>query len=259
MLGGFGPAETDSIGVRDLRFYVSNLKFYDQAGEILDVELDSNEFQYNSDQGFVALIDLTSNSSGSCASETASGTERTNTTISGTVEDQVIADVSFEVGLPQAIMKAVIATQTEEDAPTPLNEMYWSWVSGYRHFVFDFAVMNTEGTFGEGYLHIGSRGCGAAGEKALLEKDQCDLVNTPSVMLEDFDPDVDSVAVDVSAALASARFAIDLPDGEQTAPGINCHSSPTQADCAAIFVNFGLDITTGEADMQANTVFSKSE
>lgn len=260
MLSGFGPDASDSIGVRDLRFYVSNIKFYDASGEELELSFDDNEFQYNSDQGFVALIDLTSNDSGTCQAESGNGTARTNSSISGTVEDQVVADVSFDVGVPQAVMKAVIANNTAEDTPSPLNEMHWSWVGGHRHFLLDFQVMDTVGTYGEGFVHIGSRGCGADGQNALADREQCDLINTPRVMLEGFDPDTKTVNVDVAEALKSLDFLVDSAGEEQSSgPGVTCHSAAVIPDCPVIFTNFGLDIDTGVADASANTVFSSSD
>lgn len=250
MLTGFGPEGADSIGVQDLRFYISNVQFYNDAGEALEVTLNSNDFQYNSDQGFVALIDLTSNESGYCAD--GEGTARTNTVITGTVNDSNIADVSFDIGLPQSIMKNVIATSSEEDAPSPLNEMYWNWAAGYRHFVFNFDVMDGVGTMGDGLLHIGSRSCGGDGLLALEEKEECDFINTPTIMLENFDPDANIVTVDLGAALSNVDFTVSMQ--ETTSPGVACHSNPMQADCAVIFTNFGLEIETGAANT-SNAVF----
>lgn len=255
MVSGFGTEESTSIGARDLRFYISNVKFYDDAGAELDVSFDTNDFQYESDAGFVALVDLTSNTSGTCDAEEGEGTERTNSVITGTVEDTAVADVSFDIGLPQSMMKEVIATNSAEDAPSPLNEMYWSWASGYRHFVFNFQVMDTMGTYGEGFLHIGSRGCGGDGLLALEEKDECDFVNTPTIYLEGFNPDMNSITVDIMAALQGVDMLVAVQDSEETAPGVSCHSSPMQADCVSIFSNFGVNMETGTASANNNAVF----
>lgn len=254
-INGLGPDGTDTIELRDLRFYISNIKFFDETGAEVTTSFDSNDFQYNSEQGFVALIDLTSNDSGSCDSDEGEGTARTNSVITGELDDVVIADISFDIGLPQAVMKDVIATNTAEGAPSPLNEMYWSWASGYRHFVFNFSVMNTIGTYGGGALHIGSRACGGDGLLALEEKDECDFINTPKVVLEGFDPEQNFITVDLAAALADVAFQLPQQDSEVATPGVNCHSAPTQADCANIFTNFGLNMQTGSASAQTNMVF----
>ncbi|MEO9946537.1 MbnP family copper-binding protein [Paraglaciecola sp.] len=247
MFTGYGSDASYSLGVSDLRFYVSNIKFYDQYDVEIEATLDENEFQYQSEQGFVALIDLTGNSSGTCALESLTGTARTNTEITGTYLDTGVAKVSFDLGLPQAIMKDVIATTSAEDAPSPLNEMYWSWASGYRHFVMNFAIEDTNGESGEGYLHIGSRNCTGDGLLALETQDECDFINTPKVELDNFDPAVNTVVVDIESVLADVAFS-STSEGVTTT-GVSCHSAPSsvQADCGPIFVNFGISAETGDS------------
>ena len=51
VLTNLGPANTVTAELSDLRFYVSNLKFYNDAGAELTVELASNAFQYNCADG----------------------------------------------------------------------------------------------------------------------------------------------------------------------------------------------------------------
>lgn len=262
-LTGLGPAGEHTAGISDLRFYVSNLKFHDAAGAELAVTLDSSEFQFENAAGQVSLIDLTGNTEGTCAGSAiafAEGTARTNGAITGTTLVEKVARVTFDVGVPQALMQDVIATNTAEAAPSPLNEMYWSWASGYRHFVFNLAVEAPGGEAGGGYLHIGSRDCGAEGELALEKRDACTFINTPTVMLDGFDLESGVVAVDLKAALAGLDFVSPIYDpmtfeviGE--GPGVECHSSPMQDDCARLFTSFGLDIATGTADAATDTVF----
>ncbi|TYK66119.1 MbnP family copper-binding protein [Colwellia echini] len=258
----FGSADDglNSISISDLRFYISNVKFYDADNKELTIELDDNDFQRNSDQGFVGLVDLTSNTSGACADEALGGTERTNASISGTLIAATLADgtaakVSFDVGVPQAVMKDVIATNSQEDAPTPLNEMYWSWASGYRHLVMNFTIENSAEEAGKGLVHIGSRNCGGDGLLALEEKDSCDEVNTPTVSFTNFDLANDTIVLDIDELLKNVQFS--ASGGDEVVPTVACHSSPMQADCAAIFENIGLDITDGTADADTNSVFTK--
>ncbi|MDO6489007.1 metallo-mystery pair system four-Cys motif protein [Colwellia sp. 6_MG-2023] len=252
----FGTEELHAISVSDLRFYISNLKFYNENNEEISAELDANDFQRHSEQGFVGLIDFTSNTAGACTDDALGGTERTNTAISGTIigGTGTVNSVSFDVGVPQAVMKDVIATNTQEDAPTPLNELYWSWASGYRHFVMNFTIENTEEVEGKGLIHLGSRDCGGDGLLALEEKDTCDFVNTPKVTLDNFNPVNDVVVLDIDAMLNNVQFSA---TGDEVTPTVSCHSNPTQTDCTALFENFGLDITDGSADADANLVFIK--
>jgi uncharacterized repeat protein (TIGR04052 family) len=265
-LGGFGPNGTDHVGINDLRFYVSNLRFLDAEGNEVHATLDTNEFQLQSPGGFVALIDLTGSTQGSCRSSSvafAEGTARTHQAITGTTHLHDVVAVAFDIGVPQPVMKTTIATNTAEGAPSPLNEMYWNWNSGYRHFVFNFAVRDGNGDTGGGYLHVGSRDCAPAGDPlALADRDRCTYVNTPAVALEDFELETDTVGIDLRRLLAGLDFRAPIYDPNTfevigDAPGAECHSSPMQPDCAMVFSSFGLEMSTGNADAARDAVFVK--
>jgi uncharacterized repeat protein (TIGR04052 family) len=262
-LTGFGPNGDAAIGVSDLRFYVSNVRFTDSAGQPVELTLDVNDFQYTDANGSVALVDLTAASDGSCAASSiafAEGTERTHSAITGQTLVEQVAGVSFDVGVPQAVMKAVIAEHTEEGAPSPLNEMYWNWNSGYRHVVFNFAVDAAGGESGAGYVHVGSRDCAPDAGKALEDRDACTYVNTPTVSLPALDLASQSVALDLRQVLEGVDFLSPIYDPDTfevigEGPGVECHSSPMQPDCAPIFTRFGLDMATGAASAAANAAF----
>ncbi len=281
LYSGFGPDQSISVGVTDLRFYVSNLKFYNADGDALDIELDDNEFQLNHEAGRVALVDFTGTSSGYCE-QAAEGTPRTNTVLTGSVSDQPIAAISFDIGVPQTVMKAVIDdTDIETDSPSPLAEMYWSWASGYRHFVLNFSSMDsvhTDMVENSGF-HIGSRGCGSAAGKALSDRDECDIVNTAEVMLTGFDPNTNVVTVDLQSLFANVKLSdfsapawTNFGDDDSicvderrngawcvtgTNFGLQCHSGSTQGACQSLFPNFGLNLETGAANSITNIVFGK--
>lgn len=263
MLAGLGPDGLSTVGVSDLRFYVSNITFTDAEGNPVGVTLDDNEFQYNSEDGSVALIDMTSNTEGSCADVAVAfgeGTARANTVITGMTVVEDVASVSFDVGVSQPLMKTVIATNTAESAPSPLNEMYWTWATGYRHFIMNFLV-ETEAESGAGFLHIGSQDCGPEDGLALEDREACGFVNTPQVSLADFDLETSTVTVDVPELLAGLDFRSPIYDPKTfevigEGPGVECHSSPTQPDCEPIFTNVGLDPATGAANSASNDVFA---
>lgn len=263
-IAGMGLDGKHSIGLSDLRFYVSNLRFTDANGGAVELTLDENDFQYATSAGSVALIDLTGNTEGSCSDSSvafAEGTARTNAAVTGKTLVADVASVSFDVGVPQALMREVIANNTPEGAPSPLNEMYWSWASGYRHFVLNFTVESDAAEAGDGYLHIGSRNCGPADGLALEDRDTCEFVNTPSVSLSDFDLAKGAVVVDVKKAIAGLDFVAPIYDLETfevigEGPGVECHSSPMQPDCEPIFTNFGIEASTGAAKASANGVFA---
>ena len=77
-----------NVEVSDLRFYVSNLRFFDAGGEQLTVELDENEFQYVDASGNAVLVDLTGTDAGACSGDGITfpeGTARTNAVVTGRV------------------------------------------------------------------------------------------------------------------------------------------------------------------------------
>jgi uncharacterized repeat protein (TIGR04052 family) len=256
VLPNLGPANTVTAEISDLRFYVSNLKFYNEAGDELSVELASNAFQYNSADGNVALIDLTSTTGGACGGAGLSapeGTARTNTVITGQSHPDQVHSISFDVGIPQHLMKTILATHTDADAPSPLAEMHWSWAYAYRHFVMNFTMVDGA-TPGEGYVHIGSTGCGGDGTRAMTDRETCDLVNTPTVRYGHFHM-TDTVAVDIGAVLANLDFQVEQTMGGPMVPGVATHSMPMQPDTPIIFMNFGLDAMTGVASAATNAAF----
>ena len=268
-----GIGGQSSMQVGDLRFYVSDVELLDANGQAIAHTLDTNEFQYRSDDGEVALIDLTDTSTGACAGDGLNfveGTERVNATISGLATDAAIESVRFSVGLPQPLMKAVIAENTLEGAPSPMNEMYWSWASGYRHFVMNISTAHSDGSIGSGNVHVGSRGCTGEGEgeNALETIDQCRSVNTPKVELSGLQAD-SVIAVDVASVVADVDFLNNVTDENRepvldetgaivTQSGVACHSAPVmmQPDCGPVFANMGLNPEDGTADAASNIVFS---
>lgn len=262
-IDGLGPDAADSVGVSDLRFYVSNLKLWDGAHEEVELTLDENDFQYTSEAGQVSLVDLTGNTKGTCAGNAiafAEGTKRTNDAITGKTVVENVKGISFDVGVPQSVMAEVIGTHTPEGAPSPLGEMQWTWATGYRHFVMNFAVTDADGTKGDGYVHVGSRDCGPADGLALEDRERCGFVNTPQVALDAFDLDQNIATLDIPSLLADLDFISPVYDlqtfeviGE--GPGVECHSSPAQPDCPALFSHFGLDIEDGAAKASHNVVF----
>lgn len=264
LVSGMGADGKFRVGASDLRFYVSNIQFRDKDGKVVARTLDANDFQLTDPDGEVALIDMTGNTDGNCAANAiafAEGTARTNLVVTGKTVVEDVASVSFEIGVPQALMKSVIASHSLENAPTPLNEMYWNWASGYRHFVFNFVAENEAGDKGGGYVHLGSRNCGPDDGLALSDRSACEFVNTPSFSVKDFDLTTDSIVVNLDSFLSKLDFSAPIYDPvtfEVIGQGVGaeCHSSPMQPDCPLLFPTFGIDIATGGADAAKNAVFS---
>jgi len=111
-VAGLGPAGDRSIGLSDLRFYVSNLQLFDASGVKLEITLDQDEFQYTSSAGSVALVDSTGNVEGSCsgtAATAAEGTARTHEAITGLARGGAVTSIAFDVGVPQSLMRDTIS------------------------------------------------------------------------------------------------------------------------------------------------------
>jgi uncharacterized repeat protein (TIGR04052 family) len=255
-LTGFGPGGTASVELSDLRFYVSDLRFYDEQGAELPVELDSNEFQYNSTDGSVTLVDLTGTDTGACAGTGLSfpeGTARTNRVITGSTRSGDVHSLSFTVGIPQHLMKQVLASHTEADAPSPLAEMHWSWAYAYRHLVANFTLVDG-GMAGEGYVHVGSTDCGGDGTRAMTDRETCGRVNSPAVRFDHFHL-ADTVGLDLDALLAGLDFAVESSPGGPMVPGVASHSSDSQPDTGPIFANLGIDPATGASTAATDAVF----
>jgi uncharacterized repeat protein (TIGR04052 family) len=266
VLSGLGPDGKSSVGINDLRFYVSDIVFSKDDGTSLPAKLAANDFQLTLPEGAVALVDLSSDSEGSCAPgsiQFGEGTARTNAAVTGMNPLPDATSVSFRIGVPQAVMSAIIAAHSDADAPSPLGEMYWNWAMGYRHFVLNAKVDVTDGTFGDAYLHIGSMGCGPMDGKALADRPRCDLVNTPLVRLPMSKEGTLNVALDLRAVLSGYSYITPVYDTATwkeigKGPGLACHSGPDQPDCDILFKAFGLSRETGDASGFA-TVFKVIE
>lgn len=257
-LDGVGPADAYTVSLADVRFYVSRLELLDEAGEVVPHTLDEDAFQLVHPACEVALVDLTGTEGGACAADGitfAEGTPGVHPSVTGRVEAERIARVRFDVGVPQRLMGTVISEHTLEGAPAPLDQMYWSWASGYRHFVLNVAVDGPED--GEGYVHVGSRDC-SDGALALDDRARCGFVNTARVDLA-LDPTTDTVAVDLGRLLEGLDFRAPVYDfetfevlGEQT--GVECHSAPSQPHCRPVFDALGI-AEDGSSRAADNSVF----
>jgi len=261
-LVGFGPDGKDTVGLNDLRFYVSDVRFIGADGASVPARLDSNDFQLNQPAGSVALVDLTGTSAGSCTPgnvQFGEGTARTNLVVSGMSPMANAKEVSFRIGVPQPLMQAAVAATSQEDAPSPLAEMYWNWATGYRHFVLNHTVDTADGRHGDGYVHIGSTGCGPADSKALGDRPRCDYVNTPLVRLPWTGSGSLSIGIDIRAILGNLPFVAPVYDQKTMAvigqqPGTSCHSG-MEGDCDKVFTTFGISRETGEDVAAADRVF----
>jgi uncharacterized repeat protein (TIGR04052 family) len=189
-IAGLG-ANDQSAQLKDLRFYVSDVKLVRSDGKAVAVTLaKSSAFRLTRGSSAVTLIDL-ENGTGACSED---GTKATNAHVRGTVPAGKYTGVRYTVGVPSALNHTDLAA-----APAPLNlaAMGWSWQVGRKFLKIETA----EPSF---MVHLGSTGC--TGNPATGAKVKCTSSNRAAVSFKSFNPARQKVAVDVKALLAGTTL-----------------------------------------------------
>ena len=222
-----------SAQLKDLRFYVSDVKLLRSDGKAVPVKLRSSSFQLTRPGGAVTLIDL-ENGTGACAEE---GTKATNAHVRGTVPAGTYRGLSYKVGVPSRLNHTDVA-----GAPSPLNlaAMGWSWQFGRKFLKIETA----DPSF---MVHLGSTGC--TGNPATGQTVRCTSPNRVAVRLKSFDPSRQQVAVDIKALLAGTDLSGGMSSmgamASASAMDMNmdaaCMSGPGETNCGPIFRSLGID------------------
>ena len=213
---GVGTTDTE-LTLADLRLYVHDVRLVTADGEEHPVALEQDGVWQLED---IALLDF--ETGGECPM----GTAETNTTVRGTVPSGLdVAGVRFVLGVPRARNHDDVTT-----APPPLNlqTMYWNWNGGYKFFRVDASSTGLPDGF---FVHLGSTGCEGDGRGTVSG---CAQDNRVDVELSGYDPDTDTIGVDVGALFAES----DLDTDQGGAPG--CMAGFDDMDCRPIFHGFGL-------------------
>ena len=192
----------------DMRMYVHDLILIDSSGREYPVTLAEDGIWQRDG---VALLDFEDG----CEN----GTQQTNTVVRGEVAAKEFRGVRFSVGLPPELNSSETVL---EGRGSPLNQtaMFWSWKSGYKYVRLD-------GDSGPFRLHLGASGCG--------DEFDCAELNIPSVTLAAFNPDIDSIQLDLGHLLQGTDVSQNSPS---TAPG--CMGESSDPDCQDIFERIGL-------------------
>lgn len=231
---GVGSGDT-SGQLTDFRLYVHDFELL-SATDATPVALDQDGvWQYED----VALLDF-ENKAGACAN----GTTEVNVTVRGTVPAGTTADgLRFKLGVPFALNH-----QASQSSPSPLNlsGLFWDWQGGHKFLRADFVP---DGALGPFNLHLGSTGCD--GDPDTGGTTACARENVTPITLSDFDVVADVVAVDYGAVLADTDLGAADAGG---APG--CMSGVADPECAPIFTNLGIDISTGTLHPEMQKLFS---
>ncbi|MBK8023453.1 MAG: metallo-mystery pair system four-Cys motif protein [Chloroflexi bacterium] len=225
-----------TVSLNDFRFYVSNVRLINAAGEEVPVELAQDGlWQYAN----VALLDFEDGTS--MCSE--AGNADMNDKIVGMVPEGEYTGLIFDLGVPFELNHLDTTT-----APAPLNlpAMWWNWQAGYKFVRIDLQTPQSQTP--AWYIHLGSTVCESA-DSSTPPSEMCKNANINTVRLDDFDAVHNFVVADVAGLLA----AVNVNESTPMPPG--CMSGLDDPDCPALFSGFGLDIATGGAVEGTQTFF----
>lgn len=228
VVSGLGSGSVDAQ-VKDLRFYVSNVKLLKADGSEVALTLAANDdWNLTKDGQSVSLIDL-EDATGSCSA----GTAATNASIKGTVPAGSYVGIALSIGVPFALNHSDYATATK---PLDVQAMAWSWQSGRKFAKIELTDPNgTSGSWAAKTfnIHLGSTGC--TGNPASGETVSCVAANRASVRLASFDASTQKIAVDIKALLAGN----DITRNAAGASG--CMSGGTDPECLKVFEALAID------------------
>jgi uncharacterized repeat protein (TIGR04052 family) len=218
-------AAPSTIAIRDMRLYISGVHLLEAGGGDVELALEQDgTWQYED----VALLDF-EDGSGSCAEMT---TTETNMTIRGTVPAGDYTGVRFDLGVPFALNHLDVATA---EPPLNVDAMYWVWATGHKFAKIDVTA-DEDVAFN---FHLGSGQCDATGPMA--PEDSCQRPHVPTIVFQDFDPDADTIIVD----LAGLYDGVDLTMDTGGPPGCMANLMNDGVECDQIFANVGLSWTEG--------------
>ncbi len=213
---GVTLADGSTLELRDLRFFVHDVRLVDEAGREQPLVLDEDgAWQHDG----VALLDL-ADGTGTCPS----GSGAVNRSLRGHAPGgRRYVGARFRLGVPAASNHR---DPTQLPAPLSTLSMHWGWQSGFKFFRLDAARGASALT-----VHLGSTGCsGRAGQVS-----GCARPNRPEV-------EVDGLAFpDAQMVLDLARLVVPGGSGSPA----SCSSAMDEPGCAAVFESLGLDHVTG--------------
>lgn len=236
---GVGSADS-TISLNDFRFYVSNVRLINAAGEEVPVELTQDGlWQYEN----VALLDFEDGTS-MCSDV---GNADTNDKIVGTVPEGEYTGLVFDLGVPFELNHLDTTT-----APAPLNipAMWWNWQSGYKFVRIDMQTPQSQTP--AWFVHLGSTGCESA-DGSTPPTAPCSNPNITTVRFDTFNPVQNFVIADAAGLLSG----VNLNESAPMPPG--CMSGPNDPDCVTLFPNFGLELATGAMSADSAQSFFRVE
>lgn len=227
-LTGLGTNDT-SGKIKDLRFYIANVKLLTAAGAEVPLTLGADS-DWNATVGSnsLTLIDL-EDKTGECA-----GTVATNAVIKGTVPGGTYSGIRMTLGVPLAL------NHTDQGAaatPAVINNavhpgMAWSWAGGRKFAKIEAG--NAAWAAPTFNVHLGSTGCTGDNPAAGLVS-SCAKPNRLDFSFAAFNPGTQKIAVDVKSLLVGQDVTANVsgPTG--------CMSGPTDPECGEVFKALAID------------------
>ena len=233
--------EAMQAGLKDLRFYVSEVKLKRADGTLVPLEMPVTDWQH---AGQVALIDL-EDGTGSCEGR---GTTGVNAAVTGTVPAGDYNGVVMTIGVPGSLNHTDTAA---EKAPLDIQAMAWSWQAGRKFVKIEIAPVGgvnrpenpatnppTPATSGPIFnIHLGSTGC--TGNPASGEIVSCLSPNRLDLSFDSFNPDTQQIVLDVQQLFLGSNVAADLGGA------FGCMSGKSDPECPAVFEALGISLDTG--------------
>jgi len=241
-LSGLG-SQASSAQLRDVRFYLSNVRLVSSSGTEVPVTLTTNDWQHGSGADGAVLIDLTDTSTGACAQAT-DGSAALNATIVGKVPPGTYTGLRATVGLSDANNHSDVMTAA---APLDNMAMGWSWQNGRKFIKLELdpagGVADGSATATTYAVHIASTDC-SGGNVATAT---CSHANMPQIDIA-FNPASQRVALDLNELFRGVDVATNATGA------VGCMSASTDTDCTTLFTNLGLRLSDG-ASVGAQQVF----
>ncbi len=183
--------------LRDLRFYLSNVRLVSSSGTEVPITLTQNDNQYGSGTNSAVLIDLTNQQAGTVCEQASDGSAETYTTIVGKVPPGSYVRLRATVGLPDALNHS---DTMGDGTPVPLQNMAmgWSWQNGRKFIKLELdpvgGVTNADSSTASTYnVHIASTDC-SGGNVATAT---CSKANMVAIDIA-FNPGTQQVALDLN-------------------------------------------------------------
>jgi uncharacterized repeat protein (TIGR04052 family) len=225
--------------LRDLRFYLSNVRLVSSSGAEVPITLTQNDNQNGAGANSAVLIDLSNQQAGTVCEQATDGSAATYTAIVGKVPPGTYVGLRATVGLPAALNHS---DTMADDTPVPLQNMAmgWSWQNGRKFIKLELdpvgGVTNAvdSSNVSTYNVHIASTDCSGGNVASAT----CAKANMVSIDIA-LNPGTQQVALDLNEVFRGVNLS-----GNATG-AVGCMSASDDADCGTLFARLGLNLSTG--------------